>query len=217
MHALMEARLLVGALLMFEAKKSPGDSHPQCDHQVFQQWFQEQLLPHLPKRCVMVMDRGPFHMVGKDSIIPQPMRKVELQAWLTQHGFVWEASWLKPRLIEEVEDKRDKKTMVEILAEHKGHRVLCLPVHHPELNPIALGWNTATGECARLFSHKTSFQDQRMHVEEAFSNKIDSKYCSEAFRHVRQCEEKYWEADLALDDELDDGTEFYGINFDYIL
>ena len=56
-----------------------------------------------------------------------------------------------------------------------------------------------------------------MRLEEAFSNKIDAKYCSEAFRHVRQFEEKYWEADLALDDELDDGTELYGRDFDYIL
>ncbi len=28
---------------------------------------------------------------------------------------------------------------------------------------------------------------------------------------------KEWEADLAPDDELDDGTELYGIDFDYIL
>lgn len=28
---------------------------------------------------------------------------------------------------------------------------------------------------------------------------------------------KEWEADLALDDELDDGTKLYGIDFDYIL
>jgi hypothetical protein len=85
--------------------------------------------------------------------------------------------------------------------------------NHQIIRQHALVWNTAKGECARLFSNKTSFQDQRMHLEEAFSNKIDSKYCSEAFRHVRQFEEKYWEADLALDDELDDGTELYGINF----
>jgi hypothetical protein len=110
MHALMEAGWLVGARLMLEAKKSHRDDHQQFDHQVFQQWFQEQWFPHLPKRCLIVLDRGPFHMVGKDSIIPQQMRKVALQEWLTQHGFVWEESWLTPRLIEEGEDKRDKKT-----------------------------------------------------------------------------------------------------------
>lgn len=56
-HALMEEGLLEDTLLIFEAKKSKGDYHQQFDHQVFQKWFQEQLLPHLPKRCLIVMDR----------------------------------------------------------------------------------------------------------------------------------------------------------------
>ncbi len=132
----MEKGLLNGALLIFEAKKSTGDYHQQCNQHVFQRWFQEQLLPHLPKRCVIVMDRCPFHRVGKDSIIPKQMRKVELQGWLTQNGFFWAEHWLKPRLLEEVEDKRDTTTMVEMFAENHCHRVLWLPVHHPELNPI---------------------------------------------------------------------------------
>jgi len=216
-HAIMEEGLLEDTLWIFEAKKSKGDYHQQFDHQVFQKWFQEQLLPHLPKRCLIVLDRCPYHMVGKDAIIPKQMRKIELQEWLTQHGFDWEENWLKPRLIEEVEAKRDKKTMVEIFAENKGHRVLFLPVHHPELNPIELVWNTVKGECARLFSNQTNFQDQRIRLEEAFSNKIDSEYCSEAFRHVRQFEEKYWETDLVLDDELDEGMGVDETDLDYIL
>jgi hypothetical protein len=95
--------------------------------------------------------------------------------------------------------------------------VLFLPVHHPELNPIELVWNMVKGECSRLFSNQTSFQDQRLRLEEAFSNKIDSEYCFEAFRHVRQFEDKYWETDLVLDDELDEGMEFDGTDSDYIL
>lgn len=217
MHALMEEGLLEDTFLILEAKKSKGDYHQQFDHQVFQQWFQEQLLPHLPKRCLIVIDRCPYHMVGHDSIMPQQMRKIELQEWLTQNGFDWEESWLKPRLIAEVEDKRDKKTMVEMFAAQQGHRVLFLPVHHPELNPIELVWNTVKGECARQFSHQTSCQDQRIRVEEAVSNTIDAKYCSEAFRHVKQFEDKYWETDLVLDDEFDEGTELDGLDFDYIL
>ena len=216
-HAIMEDGLLEDTLLIFEAKKSQGDYHQQFDHQVFQQWFQEQLLPHLPKRCLIVLDRCPYHMVGKDAIISKQMRKMELQEWLTQHGFDWEEHWLKPRLIEEVEAKRDKKTMVEIFAENKGHRVLFLPVHHPELNPIELVWNTVKGECARLFSNQTSFQEQRLRLEEAFRNKIDAQYCAEAFRHVRQFEEKYWETDLVLDEELDEGIGVDETDVDYTL
>jgi transposase len=216
-HAIMEEGLLEDTLLIFEAKKSKGDYHQQFDHRVFQKWFQEQLLRRLPKHCLIILDRCPYHMVGKEAIIPKQMRKPELQEWLTHHGFDWEENWLKPRLIEEVEAKRDKKTMVEIFAENQGHRVLFLPVHHPELNPIELVWNTVKGECARLFSNQTSFQDQRTRLEEAFSNNIDSKYCAEAFRHVRQFEEKYWETDLVLDDELDEGMGVDEADFDYIL
>ncbi len=56
-----------------------------------------------------------------------------------------------------------------------------------------------------------------MHLEDAFTNKIHSAYCSEAFKRVRQFEEKYWKVDLELDDELDDENEVYGTNSDYIL
>src|SRR5512145_1325597 len=71
MHALMEEGLREDTFRMFEAKQSKGDAHQQVDPQVFQQWFQEQLLPPLPKRCLLVMERCPYHMVGQDSIIPQ--------------------------------------------------------------------------------------------------------------------------------------------------
>ena len=174
-------------------------------------------MPNLPKRCLIVMDRCPFHMVGRDSIIPNQMRKAELQNWLNQKGFDWEENWLKPRLIEEVESKRDKKTMAEIFAENAGHRVLFLPVHHPELNPIELVWNTAKEYCARQFSNETSFQDQRIYLEQAFKKEINSEYCAKAFRHVQKIEEKYWEADLILDDELNDDTQNLGVEFDYNL
>lgn len=137
MHALMEEGLLEDTCLIVEAQKAKGDDHQQFDHQVFQRWFQEQLLPQLPKRCLIVMDRCPSHMVGQAAIMPQQMRKIALQAWWTHNGCDWEESWLKPRLIAEVEDKRDKKTMVEMFAEQQGHRVLFVPVHHPALNPIA--------------------------------------------------------------------------------
>ena len=206
-HAVMESGLLENTFLIFEGKKSRGDYHQQFDHQIFQKWFQEQLLPNLPPKCLIVMDRCPFHRVGKDSITPKQMRKAELQEWLTQKGFAWEEKWLRPRLVEEVERRRDKKTMVEIFVENEGHKILFLPVHHPELNPIELVWNRAKNHCAHLFSNTTSFQDQRTHLEQAFRDEIDSDYCVKAFEHIRQVEEKYWEADLLFDDDLENENE----------
>jgi transposase len=66
------------------------------------------------------------------------MKKAELQTWLMDRGIQWEEKWLRARLMQEVDRYRDKKPMVEIVAEEKGHKVLFLPVHHPELNPIEL-------------------------------------------------------------------------------
>ena len=45
--------------------------------------------------------------------------------------------------------------MVEILAEEQGHKVLFLPVHHPEFNPIELVWATVKHYCGTIFSNST--------------------------------------------------------------
>ena len=201
-HAVMKTGLLENTFLIFEGK-SRGDYHQQFDHQIFQKWFKEQLLPDLSKKSLIVMDRCIFHMVGKDSITPKQMRKEELRQWLTHQGHIWKEKWLRPRMVDEVENKRDKKTMVEIFAEEAGHKVLFLPVHHPELNPIELVWNIAKNHCAQLFSNETKFKEQRTHLEQAFRDKINLEYCTKTFEHIQKIEEKYWETDLIFDDELE--------------
>ena len=206
-HAIMEKQLVDHTFLIFEAKNSKGDYHQQFDFDLFQQWFKTQLIPNLPPRCLIILDRCAFHRVGTDLTVPSQMRKAELQKWLSQHRVNWEEKWLRPRLVEEVENRRDKKLMVEVIAEKHGHRVLFLPVHHPELNPIELVWATTKNYCASMFSNTTSFQEQRMNLEDAFQNEILPEYCTKVFDHVRMKEDKYWETDLAFDDELEIESE----------
>ena len=67
--------------------------------------------------------------------------------------------------MQEVDRYRDKKPMVEIVAEEKGHKVLFLPVHHPELHPLELVWATGKNSCGAVFSNSTSFTEQRQHLE----------------------------------------------------
>src|SRR6266699_2811008 len=86
MHAMQADALIEGAFLAFEAKKSRGDYHGQFDWEIFQHWFKEQLLPHVPPRSLIVLDRCPFHMVCRDAIVPSQMKKAELQEWLTHRG-----------------------------------------------------------------------------------------------------------------------------------
>jgi hypothetical protein len=71
-------------------------------------------------------------MVCRDAVVPSQRKKGELQQWQPERGLSWEEPWLRARLMQAVDRDRDKKPMVEILAEEQGHKVLFLPVHHPE-------------------------------------------------------------------------------------
>ncbi len=74
----------------------------------------------------------------------------------------WKEHWLKPRLIQEVEQNIDKTPIVQKMAKSNGHKVLLLPVHHPELNPIELLWGIVKNECARLLREGVTFKPVRM-------------------------------------------------------
>jgi transposase len=202
-HAMQENALIEGAFLAFEAKKGRGDYHGQFDWAMFQHWFKEQLLLKVPPRSLIVLDRCPFHMVSRDAIVPSQMKKAALQKWLADREIKWEENWLRARLMKEVDSHRDKKPMVEIFAEEKGHKLLFLPVHHPELNPIELVWAQVKHYCGTVFSNSTSFKEQRQHLEESFSKDITPEYCTKVYEHVQRMEEKYWNADLILDDEIE--------------
>lgn len=202
-HAMQESGLIDGAFLVFEAKKSKGDYHGQFDGEVFHRWFKEQLLPNLLRRSLIVLDRCSFHTISRDGIVPSQMRKAELQKWLIDRDIRWEEQWLRARLMEEVDHHRDKKPMVELFAEEQGHKLVFLPVHHPELNPIELIWATVKNYCGGVFSNSTSFKDQRQHLEESFRNDITPEHCLNVYKHVQAIEEKYWQTDLIFDDDID--------------
>lgn len=211
-HAMQENALLAGTFLAFEAKHSKGDYHAQFDWDIFQHWFTAQLLRNVPPRSLIILDRCPFHTVCRDAVVPSQMKKEDLQQWLTERGISWEEQWLRARLMQEVDKYRDKKPMVEILAEEQEHKLLFLPVHHPELNPIELVWATVKHYCGTIFSNSTSFKEQRQHLEESFGRDITPEYCAKVYEHVRHIEERYWNTDLIIDEEIeiedDEGSPF---------
>jgi transposase len=212
MHAMQENALLAGTLLAFEAKHSKGDDHAQVDWDIFPHWFTAQLLRNGPPRSLIILERCPFHTVGRDAVVPSQMKKGDLQQWLTERGISWEEQWLRARLMQEVEREREKTPLVEILAEEQEHKLLFLPVHHPELNPIALVWATVKHYCGTIFSNSTSFKEQRQHLEESFGRDITPEYCAKVYEHVQHIEERYWNTDLLIDEEIeiedDEGSPF---------
>jgi transposase len=198
-NAMTESGLVPNASLIFEAKKSSGDYHDMFNAKHFQEWWKEKLLPNIPAKCVIIVDRAPYHCVPEEQIIARSMRKEELQNWLTSKKISWKTEWLKPKLIETVEDSIDDTPIIQKIAENMGHKFLLLPVHHPELNPIELVWGIVKNECGRLLRNGIKFLEVREHLVNAF-DKITSVTCSKLHEKIREKEDEYWVADIRMDD-----------------
>ena len=155
---------------------------------------------------MIVVDRATYHLVPEEQINPSTMRKPELCEWLGKNKIKWEKHWLRPRLQEEVENNIDKTPLIEKIAGQQGHKVLFLPVHHPELNPIETIWAIVKNECGRLLRSGIEFKEVRLHLEKAFT-KISAYTCHKLFEIVRQKEDEYWKLDMEFDNNLGNGKE----------
>ena len=75
-----------------------------------------------------------------------------MREWLTKHSIAYDESDLKVDLMKKINDAEPIKQYHIILyyiAEKFTHKVLRLPVAHPELNPIELAWSVVKGYVAK--------------------------------------------------------------------
>ena len=148
---------------------------------------------------MIILDRASYHRVPEEQITPTAMCKEELRTWLTLKNIPWETAWLKPKLIAVVESHIDDTPIVQKIAEKAGHKFLLLPVHYPELNPIELVWGIVKNECGRLLRNGTKFVEVRDHLVKAF-DRITPTICSKLYEKIREKEDEYWVADIAIDE-----------------
>lgn len=198
-HAMMDSGLVPNASLIFEAKKSSGDYHDMFNAKHFQEWWSEKLLPNLPPKCVIVVDRATYHRVPEEQIIPSLMRKEELRNWLTSKKIKWKTEWLRAKLKEIVQKNIDDTPIIQKISKGMGHEFLLLPVHHPELNPIELIWGIVKNECGRLLREGIKFLEVRQHLVNALEN-IKPETCFKLCEKIRLKEDYYWDTDITMDD-----------------
>lgn len=197
-HAVSPGGLLPKCSMVFEGKKSIGDYHGSFNFEVFYNWFHQQLIPNLPAKSCIVMDRATYHMVPEERLIPAQMKKSDIQNWLTEHQIFWEEHWLKPKLQETLEQSTDRTPMVQKDAQQKGFQLLILPVHHPELNPIELVWAIVKNECAKKLRNGMSFKDVLLQLQESFDN-FPAQTCENLYKHILEKENEFWKIDLEFD------------------
>ncbi|KAK4324273.1 hypothetical protein Pmani_005113 [Petrolisthes manimaculis] len=131
-----------GGLHMFRSKnENKGDYHDSMNHNTFRSWLENNLLPNIPPRSLIIMDNASYHCKVINKAPTQSSRKNEIIEWLERNDLPHSPLHTKPELLHQVKKNKQKEVYeIDDIAMRHGHEVLRLPPYHCQLNPIELIW-----------------------------------------------------------------------------
>lgn len=141
LHAGSTSGFVPNCSLVFSSKKT-NDYHEEMNHQTFQKWFSESLMPNLTKPSIIIMDNAKYHSKILDRAPTTASRKEEISEWLRQHGIPFEVDMKKPELLELVSLNKPPFPTYDVdeMAKKEGHKIVRLPPYHCHFNSIELIW-----------------------------------------------------------------------------
>ncbi len=203
------------------------DYHKDMNSVVFNDWLVNKVVPLLPEKSVVVVDRASYHLVKTvDTRLPDKQTKKGLLEWLREKniplidstGRDWSQETdeliLKKALMNgsggmrvvelsmivkknEPEPRYEAQDILE--GANKDLKMLILPVHHPELNPIELQWGRLKSFCERNNTTDRMSDVEKLALEEY--DRITAQHWAGCERKAQAHEELYWEADEIEEDE----------------
>jgi len=186
------------AKLTYKSTKKTGDYHGQVNYELFSKWFQEKLLPNIPKNSLIIMDNAPYHNVLSPCSAPIFSSKKEyMRLWLANNNVPVSDDCLKPEMIEILRKIAPSPTYaIDLIAEQAGHEVLRTPPYHPELQPIETCWGIVKNQVARNCDF--TMANLLLQLDTAFSS-VTEQTCTGLIKKIRQVEDDFWTSDLELD------------------
>ena len=117
------------------------------NHDTFRKWFEEQFLPNIPARSLIIMDNASYHSKISNKAPTYSRRKNEIIDWLSENNIAHDPSLTKSELMEICKCHKEKqKYVIDEIANVHGHKILRLPPYHCEFNPIELIWGQVKRE-----------------------------------------------------------------------
>ncbi|MDP3704819.1 MAG: transposase [Legionellaceae bacterium] len=186
------------AKLTYKSTKKTGDYHGQVNYELISKWFQEKLLPNIPKNSLIIMDNAPYHNVLSPCSAPIFSSKKEyMRLWLANNNVPVSDDCLKPEMIEILRKIAPSPTYaIDLIAEQAGHEVLRTPPYHPELQPIETCWGIVKNQVARNCDF--TMANVLLQLDMAFSS-VTEQTCTGLIKKIRQVEDDFWTSDLELD------------------
>ena len=68
----------------------------------FEEWFEQQLMPNVPPKSVIVIDNVPYHNRVAEPVPTTSSTKAVMQQWLTKRGVEWSGTDLKRDLLKKL-------------------------------------------------------------------------------------------------------------------
>lgn len=197
-NAITESGWVPRSKLVFKSTRKTGDYHGQMNWDLFKKWFEEMLLPNIPKDALIIMDNASYHNTLSEHSPPTPQcAKKKILEWLERNRIYCRADCLKPELVEILRKIAPEPIyMVDEIARSQGHEVLRTPPYHPELQPIETCWGIVKNHVARNCDFTMNHLVQQL---DSGFGKVTAKTCARIIVKVRKKENEFWTDDLKLD------------------
>ena len=193
LHAGSENGFIPNALLL-SAKKianSSLDYHQDTDATLFEDWFQNRLLPNVPKNSVIVMDNASYHSRQLNKVPNSNNTKVEIQNYMMENNIYFEETYRKKDLLNVLKTFNiEKEYICDNLASANGHTVLRLPPYYCIFNPIEHIWSQLKTMIRRENTSPTLSSSVIELIKKCVNN-IPVETWKNSVRHVIQVEDSY--------------------------
>jgi hypothetical protein len=197
-HAMTKFGWIPGAKLTCKSTRRTGDYHGQMNHDRCTRWFNERLLPHIPRNALILMDHASYHNArSRHSAPTATCKKARIRAWLRKNGIPVRDDCLKAEWVDILDRLAPTPTYaLDELASEQGHEILRTPPYHPERQPIETCWavvqNQIARKCTFTMAHLLEPRD------DAFES-VTEETCTGLIKKVRKVEDKFWPEDVRLD------------------
>lgn len=204
LNAITREGWVSNAKTIFNSLRKTGDYHGQMNSGIFQKWFQEKLLPNIPKDSLIVLDNASYHNTLAVSSAPTPAcSKERIRNWLESNKIPCRGDSVKAELIEVLNKLAPEPTyVIDEMAREMGHEVVRTPPYHPELQPIEICWGVVKNEVAR--NCKFTMKELEIQLDLAWE-KVTPETCRKIIKKVMAIEDKFWEEEAKLEQRTENG------------